>query len=920
MRTGILVSVLAVAFVLIGIGPDRVPSAAATRTVPTTLQDVALSARWLGQVGTDRVGRSPKPGPNGVQDMVIELAGLPVGVEVDRVVVRGQGRDEWDFGGPGRHWAADLDRAPGSDRARISVEPSQEESGRSFSVEVEFSGGRLGKATVQGGPADPMVRMPEVQVVARWVGPSGVDRVGPGPAVGPDGFEDIRIDLARLAPEAEVRSATIQVERGPIWSSGPNPEGHHDALLVRSPEDRTRGTIFLAPVGELLGKRARVDLSYNNGTNDRVVFEAGSLPSNRPMPRPELPAISEESARVRWLGQDESGKVRVEVGRDSKRPPRAAVLSDGVAGVWVFDRPGPGRSRPMPFVGSHRPLDLTQGDRDGTWILSFSPIRPTEGSELILRMIDDGGASSIIRVPGGPSDPLRRFASPSTRQVRVEPGEDLATIAEGGGTVVLAPGVHRLDRPLELLEPTAMVGEAGAELRFRHRPGDEPWPEAVAIRGAGRTSISGIRIRFEGPVRWHPKAAWGAAVIGVPNLGKRPGGPVHVELTDLDLEAPPASTEWELAPNCIRLIDTDSGVVERCSLKGGEITLFNGPWRISGNRHRGTQPGTFSGSFLSGRMTRDVEIVDNEIRPEEESGKLYRFLAMADRGVGLTIRGNEVVGVGPMDDDERPHPNTPEVLLTESYLLRFEGRHAGQSADGKVLAIPEPQGDHPVVGEVVSIVSGPDSGRWAMIDQVLDRNVLLLDRALPVGEFDVSITPGFVKTIIEENTIDCRGSTQAHNIVLTGNHYGTRMIHNTLLGGANAFRLSGYVTSQPFGYAWSHTPQFGLEVASNTIIDNAQGGLIAVHHGPGMKTNRGRVYLSASILDNTFRWTEHRPVGKGEAPIALTIGHLPSLDPSELRVTTGRNLALDGRGEPLRDPMRILVGTVNGRAYEPPED
>jgi hypothetical protein len=418
-------------------------------------------------------------------------------------------------------------------------------------------------------------------------------------------------------------------------------------------------------------------------------------------------------------------------------------------------------------------------------------------------------------------------------------------------------------------------------------------------------------------VRWHPQAAWGAAIIGVPNLGKRPGGPVHVEVTGLDLEAPVAGSDWEEAPNCLRFLDTDSGVIEGCTLKGGPIMIFNGPWRVAKNRHRGTQPRTFAGSFLSGREIREIAIVENEVRPEPSSGKLYRFVVLVDRGHRITVRDNMVVGVGPMDDDERPHPNAPEILLTESYQIRFEGKHAGVSEDGRVLAIPEPQGKHPEVGEVVAVLSGPDAGRWAVIRQILDRNVMLVDRPLPAGDYDVSVTLGFVETSIEGNTIDCRGSSEGHPVVLTGNHYGTRLIGNTLLGGGNAFRLSAYATNAPFHYAWSHTPQFDLVVESNTVTDSALGGLVAVYHGPQQKTNRGRVYLTGSVLGNTFQWTGAAARGSGSDRVALTVGQIPSLDPGELILKTGSNQALDARGESVPNPMRILVGTVNAQQYEP---
>lgn len=879
------------------------------------------SARWLGQVGTDHLGRSGTPGSNGVQDLVFAISGLPTDREIERVTIWGYGRDIWTSDGSGGHWVADVRRDERSSRVLVSVEPKEDETGREFRIEVLLAGGQTFMLSVEGGPAQLVARMPEVSLAARWKGPDGTDRVSPGPAVGPDGIEDSAIELARLDPDAEVRELTVVAERGPSWSFGPNPEGLHDAMFVRSEDDRTRGMVFLSPTPGLEGRRLRIELSYDGNLRDRTFLVAGPAPTDRRMPRDRVPEVTIENSQVRWLGQDERGAVRIEVDPPSRRPIRAAILSDGVTGAWVFTGAGQDPEKDLPFVGEpRRPLEMMRGSRPGSIVLSFVPYRDEEGTEMTLRLIDEAGKSSIYRMSGESCDPLRRFAVPSTRETRVRPGDDLAGVAARGGTIRLSSGVYRLDRPLDLLEPARILAEPGAELRFRQPAGSEPWAEAIALRAPGRWAIEGLSIRFDGPVRWDPKAAWGAAIIGVPNLGKRPGGPVHVEVTGLDLEAPVAGSDWEEAPNCFRFLDTDSGVISSCELKGGPTIIFNGPWRVEKNRHRGAQPKTFSGSFLSGRTIRDIEVIGNEVGPQGPSGKLYRFLVLVDRGIRVSVKENTVVGVGPMDDDERPHPNAPEVLLTESYQIRFEGRHAGLLSEGKVIAIPEAQGDHPEVGEVVAVLSGPDAGRWAVIDQVIDRNVFLLDRELPDGDYDVSITPGFLRTTIEANRIDCRGSTEGHPVVLTGNHYGTQVVRNTLQGGANAFRLSAYATNHPHGYAWSHTPQFDLLVESNAVIDSHLGGLLAVYHGTQQKTNAGRVYLTGSVLGNTFQWTAGNRNGSGDDQVALTIGHLPSIDPGELVLKTGRNEAIDAEGQPVSNPMRIRVGTVNGKTYGPSND
>lgn len=879
------------------------------------------TAHWLGQIGTDHVGRSGTPGPNGVQDLVFEIRGLPADREIERVTLWGYGRDIWTSDGSGGHWVADVRREEGSSRVRVSVEPKDDETGREFRIEVLLSGGQTFMVSAEGGPAQLVNRMPEVSLAARWKGPDGSDRVSPGPSVGPDGIEDSLIELARLDPDAEVRTLTVLAERGPSWSFGPNPDGHHDAMFVRSEDDRTRGMIYLSPTTGLEGRRLRIDLSYDGNQKDRTVLVAGPAPTDRRVRRGSMPEITVEQGEVDWLGQDDRGAVRIEVVRSSRQTIRAAVLSDGVTGSWVYSGAGQAAEKNPLFVGEpRRPLELTKGTRPESIILSFDPYRDEEGTEMTLRLIDEGGHSSILRFSGKACDPKRRFAAPSSRESRVSPGDDLHAVAARGGTIRLRSGAYPLDRPLDLMEPARIIAEPGAELRFQQPEGSVPWAEAIAIRAPGRWSIEGLKIRFEGPVRWDPKAAWGAAIIGVPNLGKRPGGPVHVEVAGLDLEAPLAGSEWEEAPNCFRFLDTESGVISSCELKGGPTILFNGPWRVEENRHRGTQPSTFAGSFLSGRSIRDIEVIGNEVRPEGPSGKLYRFLVLVDRGIRVLVKDNQVVGVGPMDADERPHPNAPEVLLTESYQIRFEGRHAGLSSGGFVMAIPGAQGYHPVVGEVVAVLSGPEAGRWAVIDQVIDHDVFLLDRQLPDGEYDVSITPGFVQTRIEGNLIDCRGSTEGHPVVLTGNHYGTKLVSNSLKGGANAFRLSAYATNHPHGYAWSHTPQFDLLVESNTVVDSHLGGLVSVYHGPQQKTNAGRVYLTGSVLGNTFQWTTGNRNGPESDHVALTIGHLPSIDSGELLLKTGRNAALDARGQAVSNPMQIRVGTVNGQTYEPSND
>ena len=885
-------------------------------------QGGTLSARWLGQVGVDRVGRSSEPGPNGVQDMTVELRGLALGLEVARVTMTGHGRDRWGYPKSSDFWAADLQRVEGSDEALLSVEPSQPETGRRFFVEVEYRGGRIDHAALIGGTADLMRRRPDVQLAARWLGAVEADYTGPGGGVGPDGRADAAIELARLAADRTVRSLVVRSDDGRGWSFGRSAEGFDDALLDRSPDDPTRARVFFSPEGDLRGARLRVEVRYDNNTGDRDVLEAGPIGPLPIVDRPGLPEIALEEVKAHWVGQvqdspDGRGAVRLSIERSGRSRPVAVVLSDGVAAGW--SNLPPSEDAPGPFVERYRrPLSLVPGPNPGSFDLLFVPNRDESGTTLTLRMIDVDGAESIAEIEGQACDPTLAFERPSSVVRMVRPGDDLASAVASGGTIRLASGVHRLERPLDLSAPVAIEGAEGAVLRFRQPDGDEPWSEAIAIRTRGLCRLSGFTVRFDGVIRWNETASWSPAILGVATTGSRPGGPVRLEVTGLDLEAPAVeSSAWERAPKCMRFVDTDSGLIEACTLKGGEIEFFNGPWRIAGNRHRGTQPGTFAGSFLTAHRTWDLEVLDNQVEPEGASGKLYRFLILTDNGRNALIRGNRSIGVGPMDNDERPHPNAPEVLLTESYYLRYEGAASDESADGRMLAFGAPQGEPVATGDIVSILSGPKAGSWASVAQVVGPSSVRLDRPLPTGGGAVHVAPGFVGVRIMGNTIDCRGSSEANNLVLTGNHYGTEVLDNDLLGGRYAFRVFAHATAEPYHWGWSRTPSLEVQVEGNRVVDSALGGLVAVFHAEGEKLNRGRLYLTGSALGNTFRWTESAPEAPEGGRVALTIGQTPAIDPAELSLRSGNNAATGPGGEAVPEPMVIQVGTINGRVYKP---
>ncbi|HWE40636.1 MAG TPA: hypothetical protein VG406_29085 [Isosphaeraceae bacterium] len=867
------------------------------------------SGRWLGQDGHDVVGPSSAPGGSDVQDIHIALKGLPAGKGVKDGVVKGLGGDEWAIHGPFGPWKAELVRKEGATTADLYLEPTRVETGRPFSVHLQFDDGTTADFDVDGGKADPDRRMPSAALRARWLGQDGPDRVGPDAAVGPDGIKDVHIELSGLSPKVEARSVAITGPGRLAWESGLNPKGLADAELIRRADDPKKADLYLNPIGDLKGKSLILRVSYANNKSDTATVVAGQTNPELAAAKVPLPTFAKLPIRARWEGQDDRGEVRLTVESLPRgRGVVAAVLGDGVQGAWVFRS----RSDLLPDVEPYaRPLSFERAADPTRAVLRFAPIRDMAKSTPTLRLVFDDDTSALVRLAGGPCDPERMAPAlaPETHQAR--PGDDLAAIVARGGTVRLAAGKYPLRRPLVLERPVRIVGEAGAILEFTQESGDPPWSAAIKVH-AGRTTLEGFAVRFAGPVRWARDVDHGPAVIGsTDNRDPAHNDPeVGITLRRLDLESPPVSGPAEEAPRLIRLATATCGRIESNRLKGGMIELVGGPWRVVDNQYLGTVPGTFCFGVLGVHRTHDLVVAGNRARPVAPAGKTWRFLVLTESGSHDIIKDNEVVGIGPRDDDPGPNANAPEIVLTEAYSLHFEGRPSALSADGRLVAIPEPQGGPARGGDVVAVVAGPAAGHWSRIVQAIGPRVYLVDPPLPGrGVEAVAIATGFVDETFEGNTIDARGGSVAAPLVLVGNHYGTVVRANRLFGGGEAFRLTAAPTERPVAWGWSHAPFLGARIESNTLEDSARGGTVAVEHSPAIKSSRGRVYLTATLKGNTARWSDPFRARQTGPLTALTLGEPGAPDPGELVVTEEGN-RVDGIGV----PVRVRSGRVNGKA------
>ena len=108
------------------------------------------------------------------------------------------------------------------------------------------------------------------------------------------------------------------------------------------------------------------------------------------------------------------------------------------------------------------------------------------------------------------------------------------------------------------------------------------------------------------------------------------------------------------------------------------------------NDYRGTVPNTFTPSAFAIHFSKDFLLANNRASPIGPSGKTWRFLVMTGRGAGDVVRDNIVEKIGPRDGDTIADANSAEIILSEAYHLRLEGRPWGISSEGYVLHPPSP--------------------------------------------------------------------------------------------------------------------------------------------------------------------------------------------------------------------------------------
>ncbi|WP_406695583.1 hypothetical protein V5E97_31680 [Singulisphaera sp. Ch08] len=943
---------------------DKSPTARRGRFRLEGLEDrvlLAEMAAWVGQNNTDLVSRDGAR-PDGYQDISIRLLGLDPSRAIERVEVQRQ------YGG---YWTAtsslssqsllvrDQNQAANSwsTQADLYLEPwfNDPANTRYELIRIRYSDGSTAAIgdLFSTSPVNLQLRVQGKELGVTWAGQDGPDLTGPGLAVGPDGIKDIHLKLSNLLDyrratdggrsnfnvDSDAVVVTMPALDGSTitWLAGPRPNGlsssYNKAEIFLDPTDPSRADLYLNPVAGLsVGETVTVTVGYNrigkmdaspnlNGSpSSQLVATIATTPDPTllatPPQSPSVP-ISFSGASALWSGQDgrtaeTPGLVHVTLsGLPAGWSIAEAVLSDTIG--WLWTPTDANRAKLLTI----RPLaDPTKAD------LIFAPIRDESDALMSLRFrLNGDSVQYVTQFRGGVADPALRDPGAAATSITVDPtsisqqGQDLNTLAKQYGTIRLKAGVYPLSEPIDLPNSISLLAEPGAIFSFSQASGAPAWTSAIKIHKS-HTTLDGLTIRFATPIRWAIEFQMNPAVIGSAygehNFGPNPK--VDLNFRNLDIEYAPTTSVDSYNLTYVRLIRgnyDDSGVIANNILRGGQVELWGGPWKIVGNEYRGATAGTSVSQVFAIRYGHDVVLEANHAHQVDPTGITYGFLLFTGNSSNTTVRNNLVDGGIGRDAAVSPggRYNFPELILTESYYPHYEGKAFVSSVSRRLLQVGTLQGPPGEAGDIVAILSGPAAGRWFRISQTIDPQNYLLDGDLPAGDYAVSITRGFVNDVYEGNTLDTSSLGKSSSIAfqLAGTRVGT-VVRNNLVIGALPFFITSSATQgawqgstpYPAPWGWSHSPVFDLKIEGNTFRDpvfwspasnpaastrTVAAGVLAVEHGGIIRENRGRLYLSGSVTENQFLYSTALIAGTSGDFTSIRIGDPGTLDPAELRLT-----------------------------------
>jgi hypothetical protein len=178
--------------------------------------DYAPSGTWGGQDGSDYAALTILLRKDGLQDVRLDISGLPYGASVSSLILTAFGGGEWTWPySRGRQFAAYWMPAADGLTGRIYFQTNRREIGRPFFVSMNLTDGTSVGFWVTGGMADPNLKVPPASEGARMAS------IGIGGSLAPKAGDSVpkkgaAAKVVRPAPRASLRASLVRsiVRRG----------------------------------------------------------------------------------------------------------------------------------------------------------------------------------------------------------------------------------------------------------------------------------------------------------------------------------------------------------------------------------------------------------------------------------------------------------------------------------------------------------------------------------------------------------------------------------------------------------------------------------------------------------------------------------------------------------------------------------
>ncbi len=755
---------------------------------------------------------------------------------------------------------------------------------------------------------------------ASWIGQNlfePVDLTNRSAAVGPDGFEDVQVELKGLSVDSEVESIDVEtLGGGQQWSYGTNQQNHWSAEFVRSPATASSGRLVLSvPMidsGLLTGKSLKISLTYTSGVKAESSVFVGKYSPEMAMPAALLPQIRETEARASWVGSVSAsragqGAVRIEIDEVKNFQQITSITVSEPSGTNFIYHSG----RDRHIENNSRDLYVEPLDHSRLR-LDFIPNRDLKGHPLSICLLAEDKSMQIIDLVAGKMDLARVIPEHGLKKSKANPSIDLQLLIDQGGTIELSEGVYKLNTPLVIRKPVSITAadNSRAVLQFRSNS-HQFWSSAIKISSGG-VSLEGFEIECPATIPWNSEVVDGPALIASSSdkEQKQGGQSLYSGVRLSRLKISSSSVLPQISKNdpiqavrLIRMSNVSQGIIENCILQGGGILLTEGPWLIRQNRYDGPPGGSISNEVILAHRPFDLIIESNRIEPLARFGDVKQFVQIRGRATSVRIGGNLVRNIGTRDLRNGKSDTVIPMIEAGSRRIKFEGEPLYISSAGDTVVFPGTLDLEPEVGDCIAILSGENAGRFHVVRQILGKGAIRVDPPInalnqAINPPAVSLSSGFKQMVIYKNTIEARTSEDNH-IALKGNHFGTIVMNNVFEGGSACLQAVSPPTESPMKPGWSHAPMSSLIIHGNVTRDPEKPMKFSVIRGKEIKSSENRVYFSGQLNFNRLALP---PSG-----IPVEVGDPNPGDPKSLQMLMSNNETGAGSAE-----IKVIGAVVNG--------